>query len=87
LQIPHLKSAKAKFEPFYSTKAKGMGLGLAIVKQIVAAHGGEIFASRASQGGAEFQITLPAETRVKGPREAQLPDGRANQPCILGAGI
>ncbi|KQP47570.1 DUF4118 domain-containing protein [Pseudorhodoferax sp. Leaf274] len=37
----------------------GVGLGLAICKAIVQAHGGEIAASDAAGGGAEFRITLP----------------------------
>jgi signal transduction histidine kinase len=48
------------FQPFFSTRAKGMGLGLAIVKGIVEAHGGTI-EERGKEGeGAKFIITLPA---------------------------
>lgn len=38
---------------------RGMGLGLTICKAIIEAHGGEIFASRAPEGGALFTFTLP----------------------------
>jgi signal transduction histidine kinase len=50
---------KNVFEPFFSTKAKGMGLGLAISKSIVERHHGELSVSSEIDGGARFQITLP----------------------------
>jgi two-component system sensor histidine kinase KdpD len=37
----------------------GVGLGLAICKAVVSAHGGEITAANAADGGAEFTVTLP----------------------------
>ncbi|MGO4395808.1 ATP-binding protein, partial [Variovorax sp. M-6] len=37
----------------------GVGLGLAICKAVVSAHGGEIAAGNATDGGAEFTVTLP----------------------------
>ena len=40
--------------------AVGVGLGLAICKAIVNAHGGDIEALRREEGGARFQLTLPA---------------------------
>jgi signal transduction histidine kinase len=52
------------FEKFYRSPAaraaRGTGLGLAICKAIVEAHGGEIGARRAPEGGAEFWFALPA---------------------------
>jgi signal transduction histidine kinase len=47
------------FNAFVTTKSNGMGLGLAICRQIVEYHGGELFASSASPGGAQFQVVLP----------------------------
>ncbi|MEP7054990.1 MAG: ATP-binding protein [Actinomycetota bacterium] len=41
-------------------RRNGSGLGLYIVKGLVEAHGGEIDASRASSGGAQFRFILPA---------------------------
>jgi two-component system sensor histidine kinase KdpD len=37
----------------------GVGLGLAICRAVVSAHGGEITAANAVEGGAEFTVTLP----------------------------
>lgn len=58
---PGIEPEKMKtiFEPFFSTKMKGMGLGLAISKSIVERHRGELSVSSEIDGGARFQITLP----------------------------
>jgi signal transduction histidine kinase len=48
------------FEPFFSTKPRGVGLGLAICRAIVDAHGGKISLTSGSQGGSEFRVVLPA---------------------------
>lgn len=47
------------FEPFYSSKTRGLGLGLAIARRHIEAHGGSIEAARVDEGGSEFTITLP----------------------------
>jgi signal transduction histidine kinase len=47
------------FNPFYTSRAKGMGLGLSIVKGIVDAHNGVIFESGTPGEGAKFTILLP----------------------------
>jgi two-component system sensor histidine kinase HydH len=47
------------FEPYYTTKAKGLGLGLPIARQIVEAHGGTIAAAPATGSGTRFVLTLP----------------------------
>jgi signal transduction histidine kinase len=49
------------FEPYYTTKARGLGLGLAIARQIVEAHGGAIAVEPAEGGGSRFRVTLPRE--------------------------
>ncbi len=52
-------AAARLFEPFYSTKDKGMGIGLYLAKRTVEAHGGTIEARDREGGGAEFRILLP----------------------------
>ena len=46
-------------EPGRERGKAGAGLGLAIVAEIVAAHGGQIAAHNAPDGGASFVIELP----------------------------
>jgi signal transduction histidine kinase len=47
------------FEPFYTTKDKGMGIGLFLAKKIIEAHGGTIEARSREGEGTEFRIELP----------------------------
>lgn len=47
------------FDPFFSTRERGSGLGLAIARRIAQAHGGELKAANAANGGAVFTLTLP----------------------------
>jgi two-component system sensor kinase FixL len=47
------------FQPYFTTKEKGTGLGLAICQNIVAEHGGCLFADSTPGRGATFTIQLP----------------------------
>jgi len=51
------------FQPFYSSRVKGMGLGLSIVKGIVDAHGGAVIEHGEPGAGATFVILLPVPNR------------------------
>jgi signal transduction histidine kinase len=53
------------FQPFFSSRVKGMGLGLSIVKGIVEAHGGGIYEGGEQGQGAKFVILLPLPERSK----------------------
>jgi two-component system NtrC family sensor kinase len=47
------------FQPFVSTKGKGMGLGLAICREIVEGHGGRMDVDSTPGEGTTFLVTLP----------------------------
>jgi two-component system sensor kinase FixL len=47
------------FEPFYTTKPRGLGLGLSISRAIVLAHGGRVWCTARAGGGAVFHVALP----------------------------
>jgi len=47
------------FEPFVTTKAKGVGVGLSICAQIVNAHGGKLVAENNPERGMTFRCILP----------------------------
>lgn len=47
------------FEPFYSSKTRGLGLGLAIARRHIEAQGGSLEAASLVEGGSEFTVTLP----------------------------
>jgi signal transduction histidine kinase len=50
---------KSIFEPYRSSRPRGMGLGLSIVKGIIEAHGGRVYESGEEGKGARFMILLP----------------------------
>ena len=49
------------FEPFWSTRPRGMGMGLAVCRSIAAAHHGGLTVRNTQEGGARFCVLLPAQ--------------------------
>jgi two-component system, LuxR family, sensor kinase FixL len=47
------------FEPFETTKRRGVGLGLSLSREIVKAHGGRLWLERTGAGGSKFVLELP----------------------------
>jgi len=63
------------FEPFYSTKPRGMGLGLAICQSIIEGHDGTLSLLPGSPHGAVFEVELPALPTVDQSREVRAAEG------------
>jgi PAS domain S-box-containing protein len=47
------------FQPFHSTKTRGLGMGLSICRALVASLGGKLWAERRDERGAAFYVALP----------------------------
>jgi signal transduction histidine kinase len=47
------------FEPFFTTRSKGMGMGLPISRSIIESHGGRLWAESDGSQGSVFRFTLP----------------------------
>lgn len=52
------------FQPFFSTKDKGLGLGLNIAHKIVKEHGGYIFISSKVGEGTQIQLNFPVRFEI-----------------------
>ena len=59
-----LADSEKVFEPFYTTKEKGMGMGLSICRSIVEAHGGRLGTTPSQGPGTTFFFTLPLGSKV-----------------------
>jgi two-component system, NtrC family, sensor histidine kinase HydH len=59
------------FEPYVSTKAKGMGLGLAIARRIVETHGGRIDVESQPARGTRFTVSIPLNPQPLASKSSQ----------------
>jgi len=59
------------FQKHITNKADGHGIGLMTVKKIIEQHKGTITAGSSSNGGALFNIQLPASTPIEGRIDAE----------------
>ncbi len=60
------------FQPFATTKKKGIGLGLYSCREIIEQHGGRIDVNSQVDVGTEFRITLPLQAREAKAAEQQV---------------
>ena len=73
------------FQPFYSSKPKGMGLGLSFSRALVERNGGRLKASRNSDAGMTFELSLRTEASAPHLRGSVLPlASRGNHPLHHG---
>jgi two-component system NtrC family sensor kinase len=72
------------FDPFFTTKPAGVGtgLGLAIVLSVVREHGGQVRVKNSLQGGAIFQLELPAAADVPQEKGALLFESQSKDQAI-----
>lgn len=49
------------FQPFFTTKTRGLGIGLSISKRFIELHGGEVVITKSGKDGTTFKISLPID--------------------------
>jgi C4-dicarboxylate-specific signal transduction histidine kinase len=52
------------YEPFFSTKERGMGLGLTLAARIMEQHHGRLELLANGEGGGAFAFSLPAAAKA-----------------------
>lgn len=57
----HPEDLSKIFDPFITTKERGIGLGLAISKRVIEDHNGKIHVKSQLARGTTFTITLPVQ--------------------------
>ncbi|WP_236025020.1 PAS domain S-box protein [Arenibaculum pallidiluteum] len=57
--------AEKLFQPFVTTKEKGMGLGLSICRSIANAHGGRLWPEPTPGGGVTFHLSIPGASEAE----------------------
>ncbi|MGC8491141.1 MAG: ATP-binding protein [Syntrophobacteraceae bacterium] len=70
--LPHI------FDPYFTTKPRGVGLGLANVYKFVGAHGGEIEVQSNSGKGSKFVMRFPSRPDEEAQNTPSLPEAHPN---------
>ncbi|MBI1882909.1 MAG: GAF domain-containing protein [Chlamydiae bacterium] len=63
------------FEPFFSTKIRGIGLGLTIAKRIIEDHGGCVRVTSLKGKGTQVSVAIPVRLTLEMPPEGKGPSG------------
>lgn len=67
---------KKVWDPFFTTKTRGIGLGMTIIKKIVESHNGKISISSIPQKETEVVILLPKNFKSQKSKTVYFPSGR-----------
>ena len=65
------------FEPYHTTKPRGLGLGLSLSRSIVFAHGGRLWAENRPAGGAVLHFAIPEWKLERNPSDVAAARGAA----------